>query len=109
MLFSRGRKGEGVNIEADAVLIAGAPYLPPYVPLRKVGLSHDDFAAITTVQNIGRVLRKPESFPLIILADERFRKLQQLTKYFEFKEVESLHSLDELLRGYKKSTQGSVI
>jgi DNA excision repair protein ERCC-2 len=99
LLFSRGRRSEGINVEAEAVVIAGAPYLPPYIRVEKIGITHDETVAIITIQNIGRVLRKPENNPLIILADERYLKLKQfLSDNFQFVEVNDLQGLDRLLK-----------
>ena len=99
LLFSRGKKSEGVNIETEAVVIAGAPYLPPYVHVERIGITHDETVAIITIQNIGRAIRQPENNPLIVLADERYLKLKQfLSDYFQFVEVNDLQELDRLLK-----------
>jgi len=104
LLFSRGKKGEGVNIESEVVVVAGAPYLPPFIHVEKLGLTHDDVATITTIQNIGRTLRHPENNPLIILADDRFRKLKPtLDRYYINIETDDLHSLDKAIQKYKAS------
>jgi DNA excision repair protein ERCC-2 len=104
LLFSRGKKGEGVNIESEVVVVAGAPYLPPFIHVEKLGLTHDDVATITTIQNIGRTLRHPENNPLIILADDRFRKLKPiLDRYYTNIETDDLHSLDKAIQKYKAS------
>jgi DNA excision repair protein ERCC-2 len=104
LLFSRGKKGEGVNIESEVVVVAGAPYLPPFIHVEKLGLTHDDVATITTIQNIGRTLRHPENNPLIILADDRFRKLKPtLDRYYTNIETDDLHLLDKAIQKYKAS------
>ncbi|MEM0233819.1 MAG: helicase C-terminal domain-containing protein [Thermofilum sp.] len=95
---SRGRRSEGVNLRADCVVLAGVAFLPPYARVEKVGLSREDIAAITAVQNIGRTIRSPNDNPLVIMADERFSKLKVLHEYFDMHELNSLKELDEILR-----------
>jgi len=106
ILYSRGRKSEGVNIESEAVVIAGAPYLPPYVHVERIGITHDETVAVITIQNIGRAIRQPENNPLIVLADERYLKLKQfLSDYFHFVEVNDLQELDRLLKRKQYSSE----
>lgn len=97
LYYSRGRYSEGVNLEAQCILLAGAPFLPPYVPIHKLGLTYEDVAQLITVQNIGRVLRKPTSNPIIILADFRFLKIP-LNNYYEIVEVKDLQELNNILQ-----------
>jgi DNA excision repair protein ERCC-2 len=99
LLSPRGRWAEGVDISADAVVLAGAPYPPPGT-IR--GLSHDDFVVITTLQAVGRAIRDPTHSPVIILADQRFSKIQQLSEYFELREVHDLPELDRVLKEWKQ-------
>jgi DNA excision repair protein ERCC-2 len=102
ILHSRGRRAEGVNLSADVVLVAGAPFPPPEVRVERVGLSKEDLVSIVVIQNVGRVLRSPESNPVIILADWRFSKIQQLNDYYELREVHDLPELDRVLKEWKQ-------
>jgi len=103
LLSPRGRRAEGVDLRADAVIMAGAPYPPPYATLKKLGLSLDDLMLITTIQNIGRATRDPSDNPLVILADERFRRFaQSLGDYFEFVEVNDIRELDAKLKQWRE-------
>lgn len=97
LLLSHGRYAEGVNLPADCVVMAGAPYLPPYVSARlaAVGLKPDDVVAITTVQNVGRATRTPSASPFIVLADERYARLS--IPYFDVVEVHSLKDLEAII------------
>jgi DNA excision repair protein ERCC-2 len=103
LLSPRGRRAEGVDVRADAVIMAGAPYPPPYAALKRLGLSLDDLMLITTIQNIGRATRDPSDNPLVILADERFRRFaQSLGDYFEFVEVNDIRELDAKLKQWRE-------
>ncbi|MGB9709695.1 MAG: helicase C-terminal domain-containing protein [Infirmifilum sp.] len=85
-----GRFSEGVDLPADAVVMVGAPFLPPDVTERlrkyyyRMGIDPDNARWIpmvtATLQAIGRATRSPEASPEIILADYRFKKF---AKYFE--------------------------
>jgi DNA excision repair protein ERCC-2 len=108
LLRARGRYSEGVNLSADAVVIAGAPYLPPEVTDRLVKvykaegqaeplkLAVDAPMLAQTIQCIGRAWRDPASQPpKVILADWRYtRYAKELGEFLEIEE----HSLDELER-----------
>jgi DNA excision repair protein ERCC-2 len=100
LLYSRGKRGEGVDIEADAVLIAGASYLPPVVKLSRLGISHDDLTAIVTMQNVGRTIRSPSSRPFVVLGDERFseRLRRHIEQYFQLQEANDIQELDKALK-----------
>ena len=86
LLRARGRFSEGVDLEADAVVIAGAPFLPPPVSDRLAraykAAGHPDpvKAAIdvpmltATLQCVGRAWRAPERPPRVLLADQRYEK-----------------------------------
>ncbi|MEM0344871.1 MAG: helicase C-terminal domain-containing protein [Thermofilaceae archaeon] len=95
LLRARGRYAEGVNLPADAVVIAGAPYLPPSVgewiarQLKRAGVADPVKAAldipmlITTLQSVGRAWRDPKKPPHVVLADYRFEKYSNiLAEYF---------------------------
>ncbi|MEM4431049.1 MAG: helicase C-terminal domain-containing protein [Thermofilaceae archaeon] len=98
MLRARGRFSEGVDLPADAVVIAGAPFLPPSVgewlarQLRRIGIQDPVRAAIdlpmliTTLQCIGRAWRDPSKPPLVVLADHRFERYTAVLR--EFLEIE---------------------
>jgi DNA excision repair protein ERCC-2 len=106
VLSPRGRRAEGVDVRADAVIMLGAPYPPPYAALKRLGLTLDDLMLITTVQNIGRALRSPSDEPLIILADERYQKHREsLGEYFELIEVNDLQELDKLIKQHQQNSQ----
>jgi DNA excision repair protein ERCC-2 len=108
LLRARGRYSEGVNLSADAVVIAGAPYLPPEVTDRLVKvykaegqaeplkLAVDAPMLAQTIQCIGRAWRDPASQPpKVMLADWRYtRYAKELGEFLEIEE----HSLDELER-----------
>jgi DNA excision repair protein ERCC-2 len=103
LLSPRGRRAEGVDVRADAVIMLGAPYPPPYATLKKIGLSLDDLMLIATIQNVGRATRDPSDNPLVILADERFRRFaQSLGDYFEFVEVNDIRELDAKLKQWRE-------
>lgn len=98
MLRARGRFAEGVNLDADAVVIAGAPFLPPSVSSRLAAraraLGHADplRAAIdtpmlvATLQCIGRAWRTPERAPYVYLADWRYEKyVSTLSDYLDLR------------------------
>jgi len=106
LVKARGRRAEGVDLEADAVISIGAPFPPPFARTRTIGLSLETLTVITTVQNIGRALRKPSDDPFVVLADRRFLKLtQQLQSNFELVEVNDLQELDKILRQQRKPNQ----
>jgi len=79
-----GRFSEGVDLSADAVVLLGAPFLPPEVEARyeryynRLGISGEAARWVpmvtTTLQCVGRATRRPEDSPLIVLADYRFRR-----------------------------------
>jgi len=98
LIKARGKRAEGVNLRAEAVVSLGAPFPPPFAACTRIGLSLETLAAITTVQNIGRSIRGPSDNPFIILADRRFLKLTQLQSNFELIEVNDLQELDKILR-----------
>jgi len=101
-LSPHGRRSEGVDLPADAVVLAGVPYLPPYARVEKVGLTRDDVAMITTIQNIGRALRSPDANPLIVLADQRYDKFTStFSEYFDLREVNDLQELDKAIKDWK--------
>ncbi len=114
LLKSRGKFSEGVDINSDAVMILGAPYLTPNVIskllyiYRKMGysnakkLSSDIPMLVTTLQCIGRVFRSPDSNPLVILADYRFSLFKDsLNEYLELEEVNSLSDFRKIILRYK--------
>jgi DNA excision repair protein ERCC-2 len=106
LVKARGRRAEGVDLEADAVISIGAPFPPPFARTRTIGLSLETLTVITTVQNIGRALRKPSDDPFVVLADRRFLKLtQQLQSNFELVEVNDLQELDKILRQQREPNQ----
>jgi len=108
LLHSRGKFAEGVDIRADAVVVLGAPFLPPYASrrveaaLRRAGLQGDYTSASmlsTTLQCIGRATRSKEDNPLIILADRRYERYTgELGKYYRVELVKSLDDLVEIVR-----------
>ncbi|MEZ0345494.1 MAG: helicase C-terminal domain-containing protein [Infirmifilum sp.] len=90
-----GRFAEGVDIPADAVVILGAPFLPPEVTekigkyYRRIGLDADAahwLPMVTAVlQAIGRATREPGATPDIILADYRFKRyMRKFEPYLVF-------------------------
>ncbi len=96
LLRARGRFAEGVDLPADAVVMAGAPYLPPEVSdrlaraYRAAGVPDPVRAAIdlpmltATLQCIGRAWRDPERPPSVVLADWRYeRYAKDLEPYLE--------------------------
>jgi DNA excision repair protein ERCC-2 len=97
LLRARGRFAEGIDLPADCVVMAGAPYLPPEVSSRLArtykSTGHPDplRAAIdipmliTTLQCVGRAWRSPEKIPRVILADWRYSKYRDtLSEYLDF-------------------------
>ncbi|MEM3982526.1 MAG: helicase C-terminal domain-containing protein, partial [Thermofilum sp.] len=97
LLHTRGRFAEGVDIRADVVVMAGAPFPPPWVAekLRRALLKSGFIEAAsriaeasmlsTTLQCVGRATRRPEDDPLVVLADERYKRYEkELSKYFVF-------------------------
>lgn len=97
LLHARGRFSEGVNVKADVVVMAGAPFQPPWIidRLKKVlmGMGLTDAAnriadvsmLSVTLQCVGRAMRSPDDNPLIILADERYKRYEaELSKYFNY-------------------------
>ncbi len=98
LLKARGRFGEGVDLPADAVIMAGAPFLPPEVSdrlarmYRAAGMKAPLKAAVdipmltTTLQCIGRAWRRPDTEPAVFLADSRFSKyVKNLENYVEIR------------------------
>jgi DNA excision repair protein ERCC-2 len=97
LLRARGRFAEGVNLPADCVVMAGAPYLPPEVSSRLArtfkSAGHPDPARaaidvpmiITTLQCLGRAWRTPDKTPQVVLADWRYEKYKDaLSEYLDF-------------------------
>ena len=98
LLKARGRFAEGVDLPADCVVMAGAPYLPPEVSSRLArtykATGHPDplKAAIdvpmliATLQCVGRAWRDPQRQPpTVYLADWRFSKYKDtLSQYLDF-------------------------
>ncbi|MCD6357290.1 MAG: hypothetical protein J7L75_01790 [Thermoproteales archaeon] len=93
---ARGRFSEGVDLPADVAVMLGCPYLPPEVSSRlaraykalgvqePVKMALDVPMLITTLQCIGRAARSPGEKPLVVLADERYRKyVRELEPYLE--------------------------
>lgn len=91
---ARGKFSEGVDVPADAVLIAGAPFLPPAVgewlarQMRRAGVNDPVRASIdipmlvTTLQCVGRAWRDPQKPPYVVLADWRFERYSATLKEF---------------------------
>jgi DNA excision repair protein ERCC-2 len=100
LLLSRGKKSEGVNLNAEAVFLAGASYPPPTVDLSGFGITNDNLVTIVAIQNIGRARRSPNAKPLVILGDERFSKRlkHNLEVYLNIQEADDLQTLDRLIR-----------
>ncbi|OYT32182.1 MAG: hypothetical protein B6U94_00740 [Thermofilum sp. ex4484_79] len=118
LLKARGRFSEGVDLEADIVVILGAPYLTPDIIARLVKsykrlgykspekLATDIPMLTTTLQCIGRAARTPDSNPLIILADYRFNRFQEALKdYLDLNSVESLAQLKNILRKHREHSE----
>jgi DNA excision repair protein ERCC-2 len=97
LLKARGRFAEGVDLPADCVVMAGAPYLPPEVSSRLArtykATGHPDplKAAIdvpmliATLQCVGRAWRTPDKTPQVVLADWRYEKYKDaLSEYLDF-------------------------
>jgi len=95
LLRARGRFSEGIDLPADAVVVAGAPYLPPSVgewvarQLKRIGYTDPVKAAIdlpmlvVTLQCIGRAWRNPTlKPPIVILADYRFERYKAVLREF---------------------------
>ena len=93
---ARSRFSEGIDLPADAVVLLGCPYLPPGVcsrlakTYRAMGLQEpvkmaiDAPMLITTLQCVGRAARSPSDEPLVVLADERYRRyIKELEPYLE--------------------------
>jgi DNA excision repair protein ERCC-2 len=100
MLRARGRFAEGVNVPAECVVMAGAPYLPPEVTdrlarvYRALGFKDPLRCAIdlpmltVTLQCVGRAWRDPAKPPFVVLADSRYGKYRdELASYFEIAET----------------------
>jgi DNA excision repair protein ERCC-2 len=100
MLRARGRFAEGVNLPAECVVMAGAPYLPPEVTDRLARMYKTlgfkdplrcaiDLPMLTvTLQCVGRAWRDPSKPPLVVLADSRYEKYRdELANYFEIVET----------------------
>ena len=108
LLHSRGRFAEGVDINADVVVILGAPFLPPHAlkrierVLRRAGLEGDYASASmlsTTLQCIGRATRSPSDNPVILLADRRYEKyLPYLSSYYNIDIINDLNEMLEVLK-----------
>ncbi|MCC6050084.1 MAG: hypothetical protein LM580_05225 [Thermofilum sp.] len=94
---ARGRFAEGVDMPADAVVLAGAPFLPPEVSSRlarvyksaghpdPVRAAIDAPMLVATLQCLGRAWRSPEKVPYVILADWRYKKYEDaLSEYLDF-------------------------
>lgn len=90
-----GRFAEGIDLPAEAVVIVGAPFLPPEVTERirkyyeRLGLNPDAAQWVpmvtATLQAIGRATRNPEARPQIVLADYRFRRYSKFfMPYLEY-------------------------
>ena len=104
LLRARGRYSEGIDLQADAIIIAGAPFLPPEVAaslaraLKRAGHPDPVKAAIdmpmiiATLQCVGRAWRDPQKPPTVYLADERFARYRELEEYLEIQTT----SLDKL-------------
>jgi DNA excision repair protein ERCC-2 len=101
MLRARGRFAEGVNMPAECVIMAGAPYLPPEVSDRlarvykmqgvenPTRLAIDGSMLAATVQALGRAWREPSKPPLVVLADSRYARYEeQLRKMLDIEELE---------------------
>lgn len=111
LLHSRGRFAEGVDIRADAVVVLGAPFLPPHASrrleraLRGTGVTGDIRGAAmlsTTLQCIGRATRKPSDDPLIILADKRYtRYTSQLNKYYALDRIADLGDFVAVVKKFR--------
>jgi len=98
LLKARGRYAEGVDLPADCVVMAGAPYLPPEVSSRlartykaaghpdPVRAAIDMPMLIATLQCLGRAWRDPSKQPPhVVLADWRFTKYRDtLSEYLDF-------------------------
>ena len=98
-ITARGKFSEGLDLDCNCVIIAGCPFLPPEISgyLRKSyrRLGMDESLAwkgpmlIATIQAIGRAYRGRGKKPIIILADERYKKYsKELEEYFEIEEIE---------------------
>ena len=117
LLKARGRFAEGVDMPADIVAMLGAPFLTPDV-IQKLAkaysrmgvenslkLAMDAPMLITTLQCVGRAARSPEARPLVILADERYRRyLEELGEYFEIEEVDGVERLKAILAELKPAS-----
>jgi DNA excision repair protein ERCC-2 len=97
LLRARGRFAEGVDLPAPAIVMAGAPYLPPDISSKLAQMykrtGHPDpvKAAIdvpmivATLQCIGRAWRDPQQPPVVYLADWRYKKYTDaLSEYLDF-------------------------
>jgi DNA excision repair protein ERCC-2 len=97
LLRARGRFAEGVDLPAPAIMMAGAPYLPPDISSRLAQMykrtGHPDpvKAAIdvpmivATLQCVGRAWRDPQQPPVVYLADWRYKKYTDaLSEYLDF-------------------------
>jgi len=100
----RGRFSEGVDIPAfnSAVVLAGAPFLPPEVSRRlarafgiPARVAIDGPMLATVVQSVGRAWRDPAAEPpFVFLADERFERYRDdLSRFIEIKEEKDISSL----------------
>ena len=104
LLHARGRFAEGIDLRADCVVMLGTPFLPPEVvarlrrAYRMMGgdgrMAYWLPVLITTVQCTGRA-RNPDA--VVLLADERYAKIEGIDEYFEIEEIESLEELKRRL------------
>jgi len=109
LLRARGRFAEGVDIEAESVIVAGAPFLPPEISDRlarhyrtqgyeePVRLAIDAPMLSTLLQCIGRAWRDPKKDPpTVYLADWRFARYKELLQ--EWMDIKRECSIEELER-----------
>ncbi len=98
-ITARGKFSEGLDLDCDIVVMTGCPFLPPEISgylrrsYRRLGI--DESLAfkgpmlIATIQSIGRAYRGRGKKPIVLLADERYKKYsKELEEYFEIEEIE---------------------